>query len=138
NSKYTYAYVYSTEGKMWSTRDLKGTYIGRSLLYDTEEMYDLKSPETGVQFNADVKISPIHIERDVYKTIDEIEFDTYGGYEASVFGVSKNVEYLLKKGYAARVFQRLLRSWLSFSVSFVGEINYLNGIRIKYITKYKR
>lgn len=137
NKSYDYAYTYSTEGKAWSTRELKGDSIGGALLVDSGDIVDISGVEVGLPLYADIETRDIHLDRGVRKVIEEVEFDTSGGYNVTVSGAIGDIIRLLKSGFVQRIFYRLQRSWLSFRVSFTGDIDYLNAIRIKYRTKYK-
>lgn len=137
NKSYTYAYIYSIEGKVWSTRDMQGDCLGSSILVSNGDVFDLAGVEIGLQLIAWIETRDLHLERDVRKMIEEIEFDVAGGYTVAVLGRNGEVSSVLRQGYMKRIFYRLLRSWLAFRVTFTGGVDYLNAVRIKYRTKYK-
>lgn len=137
NKSYTYAYIYSIEGKAWSTRDMEGDYLGSSIMVSNGDVIDLAGVEMGLQLIASIETRDLHLERDVRKMIEEIEFDVGGGYTVAVSGRNGEASRVLRQGYLKRIFYRLLRSWLVFRVTFTGGVDYLNAVRIKYRTKYK-
>lgn len=137
NKLHDYAYIYSIEGKAWCTREMRGDYIGGSLLVYNGDVIDLSGVELGLQLHADIETHDIHLEKGIRKVVEEMEFDTSGGYNISVSGLSGSLNRVLRHGFMQRIFYRLQRSWLCFRVSLTGDIDYLNAVRIKYRTRYK-
>lgn len=140
NSGYDYAYVYSLEAGMWSTRDFSGVSVGGSLLLAGDVLYDLSEKEdVAALLPSKIILSGMRLADDRSKVVEQLRIDYSGSNVAgSVYCENKAQPYSVRRISNKSYVRRLPGSWKTITLELRGRIDYINCVVIDYYIMYER